>query len=101
VVITTTKLYSTTRQTLGEPDPFRLRYRTIILETISHIVREQMDKKAAIGTIRTKAIQGLPADDQQRFIQTVEMELRSLHEGNIARYKLRPSEYLAWKIVWH
>jgi hypothetical protein len=24
----------------------------------------------------------------------------SLHEGNIARYRLRPSEYQAWQKVW-
>jgi len=27
----------------------------------------------------------------------VETELMSLHDGNIARYRLRPSEYQAWR----
>lgn len=94
-------LYSATRQTLGEPDPFRLRYRNLIFETIANVVREQMNKKDAIKSIRMIAISSVPPDDQSRFIETVEIELRSLHEGNIARYRLRPSEYEFWQKVWH
>lgn len=94
-------LYSATRQTLGEPDPFRLRYRNLIFETIVNVVREQMNKKDAIKSIRMIAISSVPPDDQSRFIETVEIELRSLHEGNIARYRLRPSEYEFWQKVWY
>lgn len=93
-------LYSATRQTLGEPDPFRLRYRNVILETIANIVREQMDKKTAIKDIKAKAEKSLPIEDQKKFIETVEIELRGLHEGNIARYRLRPSEYDEWHKTW-
>ena len=41
-------LYSVTRQTLGEPDPFRLKYRKIIFETVSDIVSKRMNKRDAI-----------------------------------------------------
>jgi hypothetical protein len=37
---------------------------------------------------------------QKRFNQTAEAELMSLHEGNFARYGIRPSEFLAWRQVW-
>ena len=94
-------LYSATRQSLGEPDPFRLRYRNIIFETVTNIVRNVMNKKEAIKKIREKSILSLPLEDQARFIKTVEIEVRSLHEGNIARYRLRPSEYEAWHKIWH
>ncbi len=93
-------LYSATRQTLGEPDSFRLRYRSIIFETVASIVRGRLNKKEAIVVIKMKAREVLPASDQQKFIETVESELRALHEGNIARYKLSPSEYLAWHAIW-
>lgn len=92
--------YSATRQTLGDPDPFRLRYRNIIRETVANIVKAKMDKKAAVATIKIKAKEALSLQDKARFIETVENELRSLHEGNIARYKLRPSEYDAWHNLW-
>jgi hypothetical protein len=29
-----------------------------------------------------------------------ETELTSLHEGNFARYRLRPAEFAAWKKTW-
>jgi len=93
-------LYSATCQTLGEPDPFRFRYRNLIFETVSNIVKEQMNKKDAIKSIKMIASQSVPPEDQSRFVERVEIELRSLHEGNIIRYKLRPSEYESWSTVW-
>ena len=35
-----------------------------------------------------------------RFIEVVETEVMNLHEGNIARYRIRPSEYQTWKKTW-
>ena len=93
-------LYSTTRQTLGEPDPFRMRYRQLIYETVTQVVREQMDKKTAIRVIQMKANQINSREEKERFIQTVEAELRGLHEGNIARYHIRPREYEPWYAHW-
>lgn len=93
-------LYSATRQTLGEPDPFRLRYRSLLSETVANVVKEQMDKKEAVTAIKAIANKSVPAKDQSRFIEIAEIELRGLHEGNIARYRLRPSEYEAWNAVW-
>jgi len=94
-------LYSATRQTLGEPDPFRLRYRNIILDTVAHVVREKMNKKDAVEAIKTKAKEFLPQEDQSKFIEKSEIELRGLHEGNIARYRLRPFEYDEWHKTWN
>jgi hypothetical protein len=92
-------LYSTTRRTLGEPDPFRLRYRTLIFESVKSIVQECLNKKSAITVIRQRS-QQIPSEDQDRFIEAVEVELRGLHEGNIARYRLRPAEFDAWHSAW-
>ena len=91
--------YSTVRQSLGEPDPFRLRYRALIAEVVASVVRTGMDKKAATALARKRAEQVPPAD-QARFVEVVETELMSLHEGNIARYRLRPTEYQAWRQGW-
>ncbi len=30
-----------------------------------------------------------------------ESELLNLHEGNFARYQIRPSEFRAWTEVWN
>jgi Fic family protein len=92
--------YSAVRQSLGEPDPFRLRYRQLIGETVAEIVRNDMDKEKAVAFIRTHAEDCVPTEDRQHFLEVVETELQGLHEGNIARYRLRPSEYAAWKKTW-
>lgn len=93
--------YSAVRQSLGDPDPFRLRYRTQIREFVARVVQECMDKRAAVGWIAGKAAAKIPVDDLDRFIEVVETELSSLHEGNIARYRLRPAEFHAWRQIWH
>jgi hypothetical protein len=42
----------------------------------------------------------IDADDRAHFIEVVETELMSLHEGNFARYQIRPSEFEAWQKAW-
>ena len=39
-------------------------------------------------------------EDQVKVIEAIENELRRLHEGNIARYQIRPSQYEAWVKNW-
>jgi hypothetical protein len=92
--------YSAVRQSLGEPDPFRLRYRELVAELVATVVRAAMDKKAATALARQRAAEQVPPADQARFIEVVETEIMSLHEGNIARYRLRPAEFRAWRQGW-
>ncbi len=91
--------YSAVRRSLGEPDPFRLRNRLSVAETINEIVRSQLGKKAASSLIEQRA-KSIPQEDRSRFIAVVEAELRGLHEGNIARYRVTPSQYQAWQKIW-
>jgi fido (protein-threonine AMPylation protein) len=92
--------YSALRQSLGEPDPFRVRYRLLITETVSEVVRARMSKVQAIAFIRSFADEQVPIKDKARFIEVTETQLMSLHEGSIARYRLRPSEFQEWQSVW-
>lgn len=92
--------YSAVRQSLGEPDPFRLRYRALVAELVATVVRAGMDKKAATLLVRQRAAEQVPSADQTRFIEVAETEMMSLHEGNIARYRLRPAEFRAWRQGW-
>ena len=92
--------YSAVRQSLGAPDPFRLHYRTFVAETIAEIVGDGMDKKTAAAFIKRRAVESIAQQDQARLIEVVETEVMSLHEGNFARYHIRPSQYHAWQEVW-
>ena len=91
--------YAALRQSLGEPDPFRLKYRDIMKELIAKIVSGALPTQQADKVIRQEAVH-LPSTDQEKFIETVETELLSLHEGNFARYRIRPSEFDRWQQVW-
>lgn len=93
--------YSITRKELGEPDPFRLRYRNAITENVSLIVRSCMDKTAAVAFIREYARRSIPPEDQADFVESVERDIMSLHEGNIARHRISDVEYAAWQKTWH
>jgi Fic family protein len=93
--------YSAVRQSLGEPDAFRLRHRALVAETVSEVVRGGMDKKTATAFIQRRAVENMLPADQARFIEVVETEVMNLHEGNIARYRVRPSQYQTWRETWH
>jgi len=91
--------YALLRHTLGQPDPFRVRYRNLILGTVGEVVRGPLGQAPAKAMIDSRAAE-VRASDRARFIETVETELLALHEGNIAPYKILPSEFKAWQKVW-
>jgi hypothetical protein len=39
-------------------------------------------------------------DDRETFREVAENELLGLHDGNFARYAIRPAEFAAWRDVW-
>lgn len=92
--------YSAVRQSLGEPDLFRLQHRQSITEVVIAVVQGGLNKTLAIQHIQAYATQHLEPADRQRFIEVVETQLLSLHEGSIARYRLKPSEFHAWQRDW-
>lgn len=92
--------YAAVRQSLGEPDPFRLRYRERLRDIVRDVVRGPMDRKTARAYLAATARDDIPAADQEQFIEVAETELLGLHEGNFARYQVRPSEFAAWRLIW-
>jgi Fic/DOC family len=92
--------YMAVRQSLGEPDPFRLRYRDHLRDVIRAIVRGAKGRAAARAhlTATTRAL--IETADQEQFVEVAETELLGLHEGNFARYQVRPSEFAEWRAVW-
>jgi hypothetical protein len=88
--------YLAVRQSIGEPDPFRLRYRDAMIAVIGHIIRT--NQQPTPEQIRIAAAgQGVAAEHSDHFVRLVQQELRSMHEGNFARYRLRPSEFFHWR----
>lgn len=92
--------YSAVRQSLGDPDPFRLRHRTVIGDFVREVVQSKMDKRVAARWIAEKAATVVSEIERAKLVEVVETELGCLHAGNIARYRLRPSEFDEWMKGW-
>ena len=92
--------HAAVRQSLGEPDPFRLRYREELREVVGAVVRGCMDMKQATVHVGAWTREHIDQHAGERFREVAERELLGLHEGNFARYRIRPSEFAAWQEVW-
>ena len=92
--------YAAVRQSLGEPDPFRLQHRSALREVVGAVIRERMNKKRATAHVAAWTQEHIDQPQRERFQEVAERELLSLHEGNFARYRVRPSEFEAWQEVW-
>ena len=90
--------YQAVQQSMAEPDPFRLRYRNVLTEVLATIVQGGEPPREA--GVRELARGLMPAADLERFVELAFSELLNLHEGNIARYRLRPGEFRAWRERW-
>ncbi len=69
-------------------------------EIIRETVLEQLDKKSAFARIAAWAKKNVEADEQEQFREAVENEVLGLHEGNFARYQIKPSQFDAWQKIW-
>ncbi len=89
--------YLAISQTMVEPDPLKIRYREMLIEAVQSVVKGvQIPNQALIARI---ASEYAPAADQGVFARMLQDALRQLHEGSVARYRLRRSEYVAWQAV--
>lgn len=93
-------LYLATLEAIGQPDPFRVRYRDLIRRAVFEVVQNKMDKLEASQFISKFAAENVSTEDQPRFIEIAGIEVSSLHEGNFARFRIRPSEFFEWQKEW-
>lgn len=90
--------FTVIRDVLPDPDPLRLRYREVLQQVVGEIVAggvRRDDADAIKRVVRPK----VPSDELNEFIALVINELHQLHEGNIARYRLRPSQFRGWIVA--
>lgn len=92
-----TQEYLAIKQDLAEPDPLRLAWRELIKQTLRELVTQP--ERDPLRHIQQSVAVHVPAPAQADVEALMVQELRRLHEGVLARYGLRPSEYAAWKAV--
>ncbi len=92
--------YAAVRQSLGEPDLFRLKHNVRIKEIVSDVVKGNLSRDDAREHV-IEAASGIPNEsERQNLIRLVETEIYSLHEGNFARYGVTPNEFTQWQSTW-
>jgi len=90
-----TQEYLTIKQDLAEPDPLRLAWRDLIKHTIREVITHP--ENDALLSIHRSVVERVPEQERPEVQALIVEELRRLHDGVLARYGLRPSEYAAWK----
>ena len=86
--------YVVIRDSVAEPDLFRMKYRNALIEVIGGIVRER--KRPTEDEVRALAEPRVEPRDLPRFVDLVTREFGRLNDGNIARYRVRLADYWAW-----
>jgi len=92
-----TQEYLAIKQELAEPDPLRLAWRDFIKRMLHEVVMHP--EQDPLACIRSSVLESIPEAQQPEVQALVVEELRRMHEGVLARYGLRPSEYAAWRKV--
>jgi hypothetical protein len=93
--------YAAVRQSLGEPDSFRMRHRDALRALVGDVVRARMDRQGVAAHIAAWTARNIAAEDGEAFREMAEEELLALHDGSIARYQIRPGEFGAWQDAWN
>jgi len=93
--------YTVIRGAVGDPDPFRVKYRQAIAGQVAEIIRSRCTRREAVARLRQWAEASVVETDRKAFVTAAEETLAGIHEGNFARYRIRPSEFEAWRARWH
>ena len=83
-------------QSMAMPDPFRLKYKGLIFAVIKTVV-EKLKKPTAATVDKILSEHPYQPPDHNALQEMILEEITYLHEGNIGRYGLTPSQYYKWK----
>lgn len=90
-----TQEYLAIKHDMTEPHPLRLAYRDIIKQTIREVVTRVGEEP--IEVVQSELAARAPEADRENVASLIIEELRRLHEGVLARYGLRLSEFSTWR----
>jgi hypothetical protein len=71
-----------------------MKYRNFLADIVGGIVRDR--KRPTEDQIRARAESVVEARDLTKFIEMTLREFARLNDGNITRFRIRPSEYRDW-----
>lgn len=91
--------YTAVQRSMGEPNPLQIKYRDAIKSVVQTVILEKTIPSEVVQKIRHLVSDEIPFNDRNEVFKLIEFDIANLHDGNIARFKITPSEYLAWKNV--
>ncbi len=92
--------YTAIQQSMGEPNLLKLRYRESIQAIVRSIIVEKVSGAQVVQKIHDLIeTNNIPEADRPALFNLIETEIISLHDGSVARFRVRPSEFQAWKVL--
>ncbi|MCK5228819.1 MAG: Fic family protein [Desulfobulbaceae bacterium] len=82
---------------VAEPDPIRIRYREALIQAVQAIVRGRQAPSSQ--NVQRLANELVSENDREAFKKMALDALQRLHEGSVARYRLKLAEFQEWKLI--
>jgi fido (protein-threonine AMPylation protein) len=82
--------YKVVLESMGSPDPFRVKYREALNEAVGQVVRGRRTVSQALSG------SSLPDEDASKFQKLLTQELNALTPFNCARYRLAVAQTQTW-----
>ncbi|MFH2067679.1 MAG: hypothetical protein ABIK15_20925 [Pseudomonadota bacterium] len=77
----------------------RIRYRNALIRSVQVIVRSRRPPSAKNIQQLTNELELVSENNKEAFNKMVLNDQQRMHEGNIARYRLKLSEFQSWKPI--
>ncbi len=84
------KEYKSIVSSIVKPKDILIKYRLLLKEIIHRCVSKNIK-------FQKKMLEGIPRADQNELFEHIQSELSHLHEGQLVRFNLLPSEFKKWK----
>lgn len=89
-----TKQYIAVKNTLEVPDPLQIKYRKLIQDVVNRVITEL--HYPYINVVR-EDVEKIVLEEEKESVHRIICEvIERIHEGVLARYRLRPSQLKAW-----
>lgn len=92
--------YKIIQESIGTPDPLYFKHRDLIKGIVKELVEAGTNKSSTPSAIDQLITTEVGSVERNEVINAIEKELISLHEGNIARFKLTLRDFQQWKTNW-
>jgi hypothetical protein len=77
-----------------------LKHRNLIKQTVRELVDSRTGKSGVSAKLEQLLGEKVDAEERVDVVNSIERELTSLHEGNIARFKIGLRSFQNWSASW-